>query len=340
MAKKVTGRKRVWQLLETVGRGDAGEVLRVQAELGREQGVMKRPVQNVSGGTIVRQARQIENEGRVLALLDGMDVERHGRRVHTPLLMDQSIEGTSSSANLFIISEEVSGVSVSELLRRKMQGGSPISQVIVLKVLAASFQLLQKVHEKGVIWNDVKMDHIFWDAEVNTLSFIDWGNSLYLNSESSDEKASPLLDYRQLLEEGRALMEQTSPELISDIGWPLSASNLNDQEINHLQMRVEYMETYLSMRIIEYKLLFSRYLSLDSLEDWAHSGPDARRSSSGWRLTLPIYWQPAKATCSVFGPRRRQTGPRSFPSNRSRPERRSLSELATCRISARIIWRE
>ena len=84
--------------------------------------------------------------------------------------------------------------------------------------------------EKGVIWNDVKMDHIFWDAEVNTLSFIDWGNSLDLNSQNSDEKASSLLDYRQLLEEGRTLMEQTSPELIADIGWPLSASNLNDQE--------------------------------------------------------------------------------------------------------------
>ena len=267
MAKKVNGRKRVWQLLETVGKGDAGEVLRVQAELSSEQGVMKRPVQNVSGGTIIRQARQIENEGRVLALLDGMDVERHGRKIHTPLLMDQSIEGTSSSANLFIVSEEVSGVSISELLRRKMQGDSPISQVIVLKVLAAAFQLLQKVHEKGVIWNDVKMDHIFWDAEINTLSFIDWGNSLDLNSQTSDEKASPMLDYRQLLEEGRTLMEQTSPELIGDIGWPLSASNLDELEINHLQMRVEYMETYLSMRIIEYKLLFSRYLkSLDTLD--------------------------------------------------------------------------
>ena len=267
MAKKVTGRKRVWHLLETVGKGDAGEVLRVQAELGREQGVMKRPVQNVSGGTIVRQARQIENEGRVLALLDGMDVDRHGRKVHTPLLMDRSIEGTSNSANLFIISEEVSGVSISELLRRKLQGGSPISQVIVLKVLAAAFQLLQKVHEKGVIWNDVKMDHIFWDDETNILSFIDWGNSLDIESQASDEKATPLLDYRQLLEEGRTLMEQTSPELIADIGWPLSAGNLNDQEISHLQMRVEYMETYLSMRIIEYKLLFSRYLkSLDTLD--------------------------------------------------------------------------
>ncbi|HQJ32571.1 MAG TPA: hypothetical protein PLO13_04380 [Anaerolineaceae bacterium] len=267
MAKKVTGRNRDWQLLETVGKGDAGEVVRVQAELGKEQGVMKRPVQNVSGGTIVRQARQIENEGRVLALLDGLDIERHGQKIHTPLLMDQSIEGTSSSANLFIVSEEVPGVSVSELLRRKMQGGSPISQALVLKVLAAAFQLLQKVHEKGVIWNDVKMDHIFWNSEANILSFIDWGNSLDINSETSDDKANPMLDYQQLLEEGRTLIEQTSPELIADIGWPLSSSQLNDQEINHLQMRVEYMETYLSMRIIEYKLLFSRYLkSLNSLE--------------------------------------------------------------------------
>ena len=267
MAKTVKGRQQVWELLETVGRGDAGEVMRVKAQPGKEQGVMKRPVQNVSGGTIVRQARQIENEGRVLALLDGMDVDRNGRKAHTPLLMDQSIEGTSSSANLFIISEEVPGVSVSDLLRRRMQGGSPISQVIVLKVLAAAFQLLQKVHEKGVVWNDVKMDHIFWDAENNTLSFIDWGNSLDLKTEPSEDNVSPMLDYRQLLEEGRTLMEQTAPELIGDTGWPMSASNLKQQDIAHLQMRVEYMETYLSMRIIEYKLLYSRYLkSLDSLD--------------------------------------------------------------------------
>ena len=218
MAKTVKGRQQVWELLETVGRGDAGEVMRVKAQPGKEQGVMKRPVQNVSGGTIVRQARQIENEGRVLALLDGMDVDRNGRKAHTPLLMDQSIEGTSSSANLFIISEEVPGVSVSDLLRRRMQGGSPISQVIVLKVLAAAFQLLQKVHEKGVVWNDVKMDHIFWDAENNTLSFIDWGNSLDLKTEPSEDNVSPMLDYRQLLEEGRTLMEQTAPELIGDTG--------------------------------------------------------------------------------------------------------------------------
>lgn len=267
MAKTATGQQKVWQLLETIGKGDAGEVLRVQTELGRDQGVMKRPVQNVSGGTIVRQAKQIENEGRVLALLAGLDVERHGRKIHTPLLMDQSPEGTSSTANLFIVSEEVSGVSVSELLKRRLQGSTPISQVLLLKVLAGTFQLLAKVHEKGVIWNDVKMDHIFWNADTNTLSFIDWGNSLFLTPDQGDSKANIMLDYQQLLEEGRALLEQTSPELIPEIGWPFSSAKLGDLEITHLQMRVEYMETYLSMRIIEYKLLFSRYLkSLDSLD--------------------------------------------------------------------------
>ena len=270
MAKKVTGREKTWHLLETIGRGDAGEVLRVRAELSAEEGVMKRPVQNVSGGTIVRQATQIETEGKVLALLNGLNLVRHGRKIRTPLLIDRSPEGTSSSANMFIISEEVTGTSISELLRRKLQEEAPLSQALVLKVLAAAFQLLQKVHEKGVIWNDVKMDHIFWDAQTNTLSFIDWGNSLYLDPNKPDDKTNPMLDYQQLIEEGRALMEQTAPELLADINWPSGAGDLDELDMRHLQMRMEYMETHFSMRIFEYNLLLRRFIqslnSLDGLE--------------------------------------------------------------------------
>lgn len=267
MAKKVAGREKTWLLLETIGRGDAGEVLRVRAEFSAEEGVMKRPVQNVSGGTIVRQATQIETEGKVLALLDGLNLVRHSRKIHTPLLMDKSPEGTSSSANMFIISEEVTGASISALLRRKLQEEAPLSQVFVLKVLAATFQLLQKVHEKGVIWNDVKMDHIFWDAQTNTLSFIDWGNSLYLDPNKPDDKTNPMLDYQQLIDEGRALMEQTAPELLADINWPMDASELDEQNMRHLQMRMDYLENYYSMRIFEYNLLLERYLkSLNSLD--------------------------------------------------------------------------
>ena len=137
-------------------------------------------------------------------------------------------------------------------------------------MLAAAFQLLQKVHEKGVIWNDVKMDHIFWDAQTNTLSFIDWGNSLYLDPNKPDDKTNPMLDYQQLIEEGRALMEQTAPELLSDINWPSGAGDLDELDMRHLQMRMEYMETHFSMRIFEYNLLLRRFIqslnSLDGLE--------------------------------------------------------------------------
>ena len=63
MAKTVIGRERSWQIGKPLGSGDAGEVLQAISTSGNFQGVMKRSVQNVSGGTIIRQATQIETEG-------------------------------------------------------------------------------------------------------------------------------------------------------------------------------------------------------------------------------------------------------------------------------------
>jgi len=60
MPRTINGRQFQWQLLEQVGKGDAGEVLRVQAQPGGLTALMKRPVQNAPGGTILRQAVQIE----------------------------------------------------------------------------------------------------------------------------------------------------------------------------------------------------------------------------------------------------------------------------------------
>ena len=65
MPRIINGRHFQWQLLEQVGKGDAGEVLRVKSQPEGLMGLMKRPVQNASGGTILRQAAQIENEGNI-----------------------------------------------------------------------------------------------------------------------------------------------------------------------------------------------------------------------------------------------------------------------------------
>ena len=164
MAKIVNGRERVWQIQEVVGSGDAGEVLRVRSMQGGLEGVMKRPVQNVSGGTILRQAAQIETEGKILLALEGLNLFRDGLTIHTPNLFDQSIPGTSNTANLFIVSEEVSGTPITNLLQAKHSGGEPIPLNVVMKVLSAAFHLLEQIHSKGIIWNDVKMEHIYWDA--------------------------------------------------------------------------------------------------------------------------------------------------------------------------------
>ncbi len=259
MAKTVNGRERTWQIQELVGSGDAGEVLRVSSQPGNLQGVMKRPVQNVSGGTIVRQAGQIETEGKILAALEGVNFTKNNLTVHTPLLLDRSAENTSSTVNLFIVSEEIQGKSISSLLADRLTSGEAIPQNVVLKVLSSLLLLLEKVHSKGIVWNDVKMDHIYWNQETKTMGFIDWGNGLFFQPQADLENSPIWQDYTQMVEEGLNLLNQTSPHLIHDLGWPLHPSEIKPEDLPQLRMRVEYLESYLTMRALEYELLFERF---------------------------------------------------------------------------------
>ena len=231
MAKTVNGRERVWQIQELIGSGDAGEVLRVTSQPGNLQGVMKRPLQNVSGGTIVRQASQIETEGKILNALGGLNYSKNGLTIHTPTLLDQSIEGTSKTAHLFIVSEEIQGLSINSLLAARHESGEAIPQNVLVKVLSSTLLLLQQAHSKGVGWNDVKMDHIFWDQNSNTMSFIDWGNGLFHQPQPDLENSPIWQDYQQLFDEGRNLLDQTSPHLVQDLGLPVSLSHLDLQDI-------------------------------------------------------------------------------------------------------------
>ena len=270
MAKTVNGREQVWQIQELVGSGDAGEVLRVSSQPGKQMGVMKRPLQNVSGGTIVRQATQIETEGKILSALEGINFTKNGLTIHTPILLDQSIDGTSRTAHFFIISEEIRGKSITSMLTRHHSGVEPIPQNMLLTVLSSLLLLLERIHERGIIWNDVKTDHIFWQDETKTMSFIDWGNGFFLQPQADLENSPIWQDYQQLFEEGTNLLNQTSPNLIHDLGLPSTTAEMSMQEIKQLRLRVDYLEMYLSMRAVEYQLLFQRFsksfASHDALE--------------------------------------------------------------------------
>ena len=269
MPRTINGRQFQWQLLEQVGKGDAGEVLRVQAQPGSLTALMKRPVQNASGGTILRQAVQIENEGQILASLNGLDASRNGLLVHTPLLLDQSIPGTTQTASLFIVSEEVPGVAISSLLKQRLQEDVSLSHVLMLRVLSGLFLLLERVHERGIAWNDVKMEHIFWDETSGRLSFIDWGNGLFLSAQSPTNGQDPAwLDYQQFISEGNLLLNQIAPELIAELDWPASAAQLTKEDLTQLQLRTEYLLSSLSMRVIDYQVLFRKQVqSIHNLDE-------------------------------------------------------------------------
>ncbi|HSN95149.1 MAG TPA: hypothetical protein VLR89_08835, partial [Anaerolineaceae bacterium] len=249
----------------------AGQVLRVRSDSGQIQAVMKRPVQNVSGGTIVRQAGQIENEGQILAELNGLNARHAGITVTTPLLLDRSIPGTERTANLFVVSQEASGTPIDSLLKGIVRGDNVMSQVLVLRILAGLLQMLKVVHAQDLIWNDVKMEHVYWDAGSYTFCYIDWGNSQKVQGSVEEKAARFKLDYQQLFPEGVLLIRQTAPELIQEIGWPLDGKPLSDNELIQLQFRVEYAAEYFSHRAVEYQLLFKKSLEhldgLQSLQD-------------------------------------------------------------------------
>ncbi|HOV30482.1 MAG TPA: hypothetical protein PKX67_02020 [Anaerolineaceae bacterium] len=270
MPRIINGRHFQWQLLEQVGKGDAGEVLRVKSQPEGLMGLMKRPVQNASGGTILRQAAQIENEGNILASLNGLDANRNGLLVHTPILLDQSIPGTSQTASLFIVSEEVPGIAISNLLKQRLQEDVSLSHVLILRVLSGLFLLLERVHARGIAWNDVKMEHIFWDETNGKLSFIDWGNGLFLSAQPPTNGKDPAwLDYQQFIGEGNLLLNQIAPELIAELDWPANAAQLTKEDLTQLQLRTEYLLSSLSMRVTDYQVLFHKQVqsvyNLDAL---------------------------------------------------------------------------
>ncbi len=265
MPKSVKGQQKIWDIQEIVGEGDAGQVLRVSSDNGQTVGVMKRPVQNVSGGTIVRQAGQIENEGHILEELQGLNTRHAGLTVTTPLLLDRSVPGTERSANLFVVSQEASGIPIDRLLKGIVRGDNVMSQVLVLKILAGLLQMLKAVHARDLIWNDVKMEHVYWDSTTSTFCFIDWGNGQKVQGSAEEKAALFKLDYQQLFPEGVLLIRQTAPELIQEIGWPLDGKPLSDNELIQLQFRVEYAAEYFAHRVVEYQLLFKK--SLENLDD-------------------------------------------------------------------------
>ena len=249
----VSGRSRAWSLLEKLGEGDAGEVFLVQSLMEEGRAILKRPHRGAFSSEKLRQAAQIEREGQALRALAYLG--ELPSCVRTPQFLDQSKANVEESDRFFIIITPATGFDLRTLARcrrlREPQTGPGIPpdpsqsaflhrfsqldafpRLPLLRLLEGLIPFLEGIHSfefsgdegrhHGLIWNDVKVEHCYWDPGQGCFTLIDWGNADFLDEKgvTRDRARSRLDDYYQLLEDIGAFMASEAPELHAQLGWP------------------------------------------------------------------------------------------------------------------------
>jgi serine/threonine protein kinase len=253
----VLGQRQRWVLKKKLGEGDAGEVHLVESLLDQKPAILKRPYSNGTASQVLRQATQILRETQILKSLSSLAFPGDAYTIHTPAILDQSQVGSEFSGGLFIVIERAAGVDLSALARLARYGSAAsefptgngtcevpsqflevlerigeIPDLLILRVLHGILVLFDKMHfaeiskegEKkyGLIWNDVKAEHLFWDPESCCLTVVDWGNGQFLEADGGavDRHSSRMDDYVQFIQEMGRFLQDEKPNLLEKLSWP------------------------------------------------------------------------------------------------------------------------
>ncbi|MFC1879390.1 phosphotransferase, partial [Chloroflexota bacterium] len=270
----VSGLDQAWRLSSKIGEGDAGEVFIVKSLLEDKIAVLKRPSRSAFTSDILRQASQIEREARVLRALTNLDLKNS--IINTPRLLDTSKAGPHEGERYFIVMTPAPGFDLTFLARCARFGNVPtqeqafkfsaeeqaflsrlaktgkIPDLIILESLSSLIEFLENIHTLGtsttsnrhfgIIWNDIKPEHFFWDPINSHFTIIDWGNSLFLNIDgvTEDRQFSRIHDYSQLIKQLGAFIQSEKPDLFKKLDWPehKSFANLYTHSIKPLKERI------------------------------------------------------------------------------------------------------
>jgi hypothetical protein len=277
LARTVQGITHTWQVSDNpIGSGDAGEVYSVVCQdQPNLTGVMKRPARIATAGTILRQAGQIAQEGLALSRLDGLP----NSKASTPRLLDQAPDFTQGTANYFIISETALGEDLDSILSQTRKTGKPFPRRVIMTVLDALFDMFSRAHKAGVLWNDVKLDHIYWHNPTGQVGVIDWGNALFLDSHA--QHALPRWeDYQQMIETLGTFLQRSAPELYVDLGWEeFQGQSLDSTQVSILARRITYQQQVIAHQVMEYQSLMRVVLK-------AEPSLEGLRKIQGYKQTL------------------------------------------------------
>ncbi len=270
MARIVQGQNNSWQLSDQpIGSGDAGEVYDAAAiDQPDLHGVLKTPARIATLGTIQRQASQIYQERHALVRLNGLP----DGKVHPPRLLDEAQAFTIGTANYFIISETAQGESLASMLFNSRQSRKPFPHRVIITVMDALFDLFSRAHRVGVLWNDVKLEHIYWHDPTSEIAVIDWGNAIFLDNENNHGQRTPprWQDYRQFVDTLGGFLQSSAPDLYDDLGWDeFQGEELDAARVSVLARRIAYQQQVLKLKEMEYqsltRVLLRKEPTLDNL---------------------------------------------------------------------------
>ena len=272
----VTGQTTAWSLASKLGEGDAGEVYTVRSINDGQKAILKRPRRSAFQADILRQSNQIQSEARVLSSLKGFRIKLQAGTLTVPKLLDIAKTEYENSADFFIIIEKAGGFDLDllsrlphmqpkELFEKKEVFSRREShflasliemkkqpEYIFLRCLDAVVTLFEEIHhypveldgvEKGgILWNDVKPDHIFWNPETSQCMIIDWGNAQFLEMDGTtrDRLFTASDDYMQMLDGLGKFLKRSQPGLFKQLDWPDKVNAANAiPEIQKIRQKIE-----------------------------------------------------------------------------------------------------
>jgi serine/threonine protein kinase len=274
----LTGASRQWRLLKLIAQGDAGELYLVESIRDGCIGILKRPGQSNFAADIHRQSRQIDREVNLIKALRDLRIDNTGFTIKVISLLDQSLPGTETTSQYFIVLEKATGISLSSLARiarigldnpdlklldfsqellpfvQTLEQNHSIPALVMVRSIKGLLDLFETIHTlkinrfegeiSGVLWNDVKPDHVFWDPAQAVFTIIDWSNGQFLDKDgiSQDRQFSVGSDYRQFFEEIGRLLSDLSSDLYEKLSWSeyTNVTEGNAPELRRLKEKITH----------------------------------------------------------------------------------------------------
>ena len=115
--------------------------------------------------------------------------------------------------------------------------------------------MFSAAHQAGVLWNDVKLEHIYWDNPSGSVSVIDWGNAIFLDDQHP--RTHPRWqDYQQMVEALGSFLQSAAPDLFEDLGWDeFHNKTLDASLVSTLARRISYQQQVIALQVMEYQSL-------------------------------------------------------------------------------------